>query len=47
MSNYVYLFWGYNVIWAIIAGYVIFLALRLRSVGQRLDRIERSVGRPE
>lgn len=43
MSNYVYLFWGYNVIWALIALYVLFLAARLGRVGRRLDRLESSL----
>jgi CcmD family protein len=40
MNNYVYLFWGYNVIWALIGLYVLFLAVRLNRVGRRLDRLE-------
>jgi len=43
ISNYVYLFWGYNVIWALIALYVVFLAVRLGRVGRRLDRLENSL----
>jgi len=43
MNNYVYLFWGYNVIWALIALYVVFLAVRLSRVGRRLDRLESSL----
>jgi CcmD family protein len=43
MNNYVYLFWGYNVFWALIALYVVFLATRLGRVGQRLDRLESSL----
>jgi CcmD family protein len=42
MDNYVYLFWGYNVIWALIAVYVVFLAVRLGRVGRRLDRLEQT-----
>jgi CcmD family protein len=40
MKNYVYLFWGYNVFWALIALYVVFLATRLTRVRRRLDRLE-------
>jgi CcmD family protein len=43
VNSYRYLFWGYNVIWALLALYVAFLVLRLRRVGERLDRLERSL----
>ena len=42
-SSTLYLFWGYNVVWALIAAYVVFLVLRLRRVRERLDRIESSL----
>ena len=38
-----YLFWAYAVVWSMIAAYVVFLAVKLRRVGQRLDRLERGV----
>ena len=43
MRGYPFLFWAYNIIWLGIAGYVLFLFLRLRKAGRRLDRIERKV----
>jgi len=42
-----YLFWAYAVVWSMIAAYVVFLAVKLRRVGQRLDRLEREVSRGE
>jgi len=42
-DNYVYLFWGYNVIWALISLYVVFIAIRLGKVAQRLNRLESSI----
>jgi len=36
-----YLFWAYAVVWSMIAAYVVFLAVRLRRIGRRLDRLER------
>ena len=42
-----YLFWAYAVVWAMIAAYIVFLAVKLRRVGQRLDRLERETPRGE
>ncbi len=41
MNSTHFLFWAYNVVWAMIAGYVVFLVVRLGRVGRRLDRLER------
>ena len=42
MNSYNFLFWAYNVVWAAIAAYVLFLGIRLQRVGRRLDRLERT-----
>lgn len=44
MKSYSFLFWAYNVVWIGIAAYVAFLVIRLKSLGARLDRIERRLG---
>jgi CcmD family protein len=41
MKNFDFLFWAYNVIWIGIGGYIVFLVQRLKSVGDRLDRLEK------
>jgi len=46
VKSYWFLFWAYNVVWLAIAGYIAYLLLRLRRVGQRLERLERKI-RPE
>jgi CcmD family protein len=43
VNSYTYLFWGYNVVWGMLALYIIFLTVRLRRVGRRLERLERSL----
>jgi CcmD family protein len=40
MNSYSFLFWAYNVVWGAIAAYVLFLGIRLRRVGRRLERME-------
>lgn len=40
MKSYDFLFWGYNTIWIGIAAYVAFMVVRLKRVGERLDRLE-------
>ena len=43
MKSYAFLFWGYNVIWTILAGYLLYLLVRLGRVSRRLDGIERAL----
>ena len=43
MKSYAFLFWAYNVIWIVIAGYLLFLLLRLGRVARRLDGVEREL----
>jgi len=45
MQNYTFLFWAYNVIWAGIAGYVLFVFLRTRRLDRRLAGLERDLER--
>ena len=47
MKSFAFLFWAYNVIWLLIAGYVLWIAARLGRVGRRLDAVERSIERRE
>ena len=35
-----YLFWGYNVIWVLLFGYVIYLDLRQRTIQTQLNQLE-------
>lgn len=43
MKSYSFLFWGYNVIWAGLALFLLVLLARLRRVARRLDTLERSL----
>ena len=41
MRGYSFLLWAYNIVWLGIAAYLVFLFVRLRRVGDRLERLER------
>ena len=43
MRSYSFLFWAYNVIWLALAGYLLFLVVRLGRLGRRLDGVERAL----
>jgi CcmD family protein len=43
LKSYEFLFWAYNVVWLGIAGFLLFLILRLRRVNDRLERLEREI----
>ncbi len=45
MKSYAFLFWAYNAIWLVLAGYLLFLLLRLSRVERNLDGVERALGR--
>ena len=45
MQSYAFLFWAYIVIWAGIAGFLLFVLLRLLRTERRLDRVERELER--
>ena len=45
MKSYSFLFWGYNVVWIGIAGYVALLVWKVRRLDSHLDRIERRLPR--
>ncbi len=47
MKSYAFLFWAYNAIWLGLAGYLLFLLLRLSRLERRLDGLERAMGRSE
>jgi CcmD family protein len=43
VKSYEFLFWAYNVVWLGIAGFLLFLTVRLRRVNDRLERLEREI----
>lgn len=43
MKSYSFLFWAYNVIWLLLAGFLLFVLVRLGRVGRRLDAVERAL----
>jgi len=45
VKSYAFLYWAYNVIWLVLAGYLLFLMLRLRRLDGRLTRLEREIER--
>lgn len=42
-----YLFWGYNVIWILLFGYVIYLDFRQRTIQAQLKQLEMVLGESE
>jgi CcmD family protein len=50
VKSYAFLFWAYNVVWAGLAGYLLWLIVRLRRVDRRIAALEREArgdgGRP-
>ena len=48
MKSYYFLFWAYLLIWLGIAGYLLFVFLRIRRLEDRLDRLQSpEVARPK
>jgi CcmD family protein len=45
LKSYEFLFWAYNVIWIVIAGYLLAMVLRMRRIDERLGRLERELER--
>ena len=45
MKSYDFLFWAYAVIWSGIAGFLLFVLLRLRRTERRVERVERELAR--
>ncbi len=45
MKSYVFLFWAYNAIWLALAGYLLFLLLRVSRVERSLDGLQRALER--
>ena len=45
MRSYVFLFWAYNVIWLVLAGFLFFMLLRVRRAERKLERVERELQR--
>lgn len=40
-QHFPYLFWGYNIIWILIGGYVLMLGFRVRKVQRQIDRMKK------
>ncbi len=45
MKSYVFLFWAYNAIWLVLAGYLLLLLRRLSRVERSLDGVQRAIER--
>ena len=45
MKSYAFLFWAYNVVWIALAGYLLFVMLRMARTARRLDAVERALDR--
>ena len=45
MKSYAFLFWAYNAIWLALAGYLLFLLLRVSRVERSLDGVQRALER--
>jgi CcmD family protein len=41
VKSYAFLFWAYNVVWLGLAGYLVWLIVRLRRVDRRIAALER------
>ena len=42
-KHFPYLFWAYNIIWLLIAGYLLGLGLRQRRIQRQIDRLKESL----
>jgi CcmD family protein len=47
VKSYDFLFWAYNVIWLVIAGYLLMMMLRMKRLDKRLGRLERELDRDD
>jgi CcmD family protein len=45
LKSYEFLFWAYNVIWIVLAGYLLTMVLRMRRLDERLGRLEQELER--
>lgn len=45
MRSYAFLFWAYNVVWLLLAGYLLYLFVKLRRLERRLQGMEREASR--
>jgi CcmD family protein len=46
-QHFPYLFWAYNIIWTLIAGYLLMLGLRQRRIKREIDRLKESLKEDE
>ena len=44
-GSYPFLFWAYNVIWIVLAGFLLSMLLRMRGLQRKLERVERELER--
>jgi CcmD family protein len=47
VENAGYLFAAYAIIWAVVFGYVLYMQRKQRKLQRQLDRLQKSVGKPE
>ena len=47
MKNLNYLFWAYTLIWIVLAGYLLSLSVRLRSLSSQVRRLKARLGGEE
>ena len=41
MKSYDFLFWAYNVVWILLAGYMLYSFVKVRKLDARLELLER------
>lgn len=46
-QKFQYLFWAYNIIWILMAGYLLMLGVRLRRVQRQIEQMRGSTGRED
>ncbi len=42
-QHFPFLFWAYNIIWFLIAGYLVTLGVRQRSMGRQIQRLKEQI----
>jgi len=47
LKNLGYLFWAYTLIWIVLAGYLISLSVRMRSLSSQVRRLKARLGGDE
>jgi len=47
MKTYAFRFWGYNVVWIVLAGFLFWMIRRIGAARRRVDTLERELRRRE